>query len=147
MNLSGVLPRLVGTDTLYTIKTYSEVLADRLEGGTAWTTLPMGSGWTAVAGYAPQARKFGKMVEIRGMAKFVSGVYTNTICTVPAAMAPNGQNAWLQTTIGSVSRGVAQPFCSTAGAVSIPAGTAYVTVTPAANDQFVLKGFWHTDNV
>ena len=144
MNTAGILPRLVSSDPVSMIKNYSEELASKMEGGAGWTSLTLGTGWTAVGGFPLQVRKFGKLVEIRGLVKFTSGVWTNTIATLPLTFRPSGQQAWLNPSLGTVSKVVAVPFAQTSGLVSFPSA-AYATGSPAANDLFAIRGLWHTD--
>lgn len=145
MNTSGVFPRLVDSDPVYTFKTWADLLMDKLDGGTGWSGLTLGTGWTAVSNYPLQVRKSGKCVYIRGIVKFTSGVYTNTITTLPARFRPTGQNEFVQPSIASSSRVVVQPFVTPAGALSIPAGSAYTTGNMAANDNVVISGSWLSD--
>ena len=145
MNTSGVFPRLVDSDPVYTFKTWADLLMDKLDGGTGWTGLTLATGWTAVSGYPLQVRKSGKCVYIRGIVKFTSGVYTSTITTLPAMFRPTGQSQFVQPSIASTSRVVVQPFVTAAGVLSIPGGSAYTTGNMAANDSVVISGSWLSD--
>lgn len=145
MITSGVFPRLVDSDPVYTFKTWADLLVDKLDGGTGWTGLALGPWWTAVSGYPLQARKSGKCVYVRGIVKFTSGVYTNRIATLPAAFRPTGQNEFLQPSITSSTRVVVQPFVTAAGDISIPAGNAYATGNMAGGDNVVIRGSWLSD--
>ena len=145
MNTSGVFPRLVDPDPVYTFKTWADLLVDKLNGGTGWTGLTLGTGWTAVSGNPLQVRKSGKCVYIRGIVKFASGVYTSTITTLPAMFRPTGQNEFVQPSIASTPRVVVQPLVTAAGVLSIPGGNAYTTGNMAANDNVVISGSWLSD--
>ena len=146
MNLTGAFPLLVGSDTLYTLKSYSETMADKLGGGTSWTSLALGTSWGTVSGYNLEARKFGKLVEVRGMARFATGAYTNAIATLPVGMRPMGQHVWANLCMGSVSKCRAYPFIQTNGVIQFPGG-AYTDGTPVANDLFIIRATFHTDQV
>ena len=143
MNTAGILPRLVSSDPVSMIKNYSEGLASKMEGGAGWTSLTLGTGWTAVAGYPLQVRKFGKLVEIRGLVKFTSGVWTSTITTLPLTFRPSGQPIWLNASVGSGSKVIAMPYVNTSGPVSLT--PTYSTAVAAANDNFAIRGVWHSD--
>lgn len=145
MNLSGNLPRLTDSDALYAVKTYSEYMATALEG--SWESLTLASGWTAVAGYNPQIRKYGRIVEVRGMVKFTSGLITaNVVSSLPITYRPTGQAAILPTSMGSNSKAHLTFFVFAAGNISVPS-SAYYSGSPAANDTYPLRGFWSSDNV
>ena len=146
MNTSGVFPLLVGADTVATIKTYTETLAAVLGGGTAWDTVTIASGWAGVTGYPLQVRRFGKLVELRGMVKYNSGAFTTTMCNLPAKYRPVGSNVWIQPSVLTVSKAVANIVVTSGGDVYCPAAT-YYTGTPVGNDLVALHGTWHTDNV
>lgn len=110
-------------------------------GDTGWITLTLGASWGAVANYPVQIKKVGKGVKIRGMTKFVTGAYTNPICTITAPFRPT-QNEWLQVTITpAVGPASVQPMVSAStGDIAIIAG--YTTGTMAANQTWSLSGFW-----
>lgn len=143
MNTAGILPRLVSSDPVSTIKNYSEELASKMEGGAGWTSLTLGTGWTAVGGFPLQARKFGKSVEIRGLAKFTSGTWTSTITTLPLTFRPSGQPIWLSASVGTVSKVIVMPYVNTSGVISLT--PTYSTAAATVNDTVVIRGVWHTD--
>ena len=143
MNTAGILPRLVSSDPVSTIKNYSEALASKLEGGAGWTSLTLGTGWTAVSGFPLQARKFGKLVEIRGLAKFTSGTWTSTIMTLPLTFRPSGQPIWLSASVGTVSKVIVTPYVNTSGTITLT--PTYSTAAATVNDTFAIRGVWHTD--
>lgn len=143
MNTAGILPRLVSSDPVSMIKNYSEELASKMEGGAGWTSLTLGTGWTAVGGFPLQVRKFGKLVEIRGLAKFTSGAWTSTIATLPLTFRPSGQPIWLNASVGTGSKVIAMPYVNTSGTVSLT--PTYSTAAATVNDIFVIQGVWHTD--
>ena len=143
MNTAGILPRLVSSDPVSMIKNYSEELASKMEGGAGWTSLTLGSGWTAVSGYPLQVRKFGKLVEIRGLVKFTSGVWTSTITTLPLTFRPSGQPIWLNASVGTGSKVIAMPYMNTSGTVSLT--PTYSTGAATVNDIIAIRGVWHTD--
>lgn len=146
MNTSGIFPLLVGADTVATIKTYSETLASVLGGGTSWDTVTISSGWASVAGYPLQVRKFGKLVELRGMVKYTSGSFLAVMCNLPAKYRPVGSNVWIQPSVLHVSKAVANIVVTSGGDVNCPSAN-YYTTTPVVNDYVTLHGTWHTDNV
>ena len=125
------------------IKNYSEGLASKMEGGAEWTSLTLGTGWTAVAGYPLQVRKFGKLVEIRGLVKFTSGTWTNTITTLPLTFRPSGQSIWLNASVGTGSKVITMPYVNTSGTVSLLLN--YSTAAATVNDLIAIRGVWHTD--
>ena len=143
MNTAGILPRLVSSDPVSMIKNYSEELASKMEGGAGWTSLSLGTGWTAVSGYPLQVRKFGKLVEIRGLVKFTSGAWTSTITTLPLTFRPSGQPIWLNVSVGTGSKVIAMPYTNTSGTVSLT--PTYSTGAATVNDIFAIRGVWHTD--
>lgn len=145
MITSGVFPKLVDSDPVYTFKTWADLLVAKLDGGTGWTAPALGPGWTAVTSYPLQFRKSGKCVYVRGIVKWTSGAYTNRIATLPAAFRPTGQSEFLQPSIASGSRVVVQPFVTAAGDISIPAGNAYATGNMAGGDNVVISGSWLSD--
>ena len=145
MITSGVFPRLTDSDPVYAIKTWTDMMVDRLEGSEGWVNLSLASGWTSVNGYPLQVRKVGKHVYVRGIVKFTSGVYTNAITTLPAKYRPSGSNEMLQLSIAGTSRVVVQPFAFTSGSVSIPSGSAYTTGNMTGGDNVVISGSWVTD--
>ena len=143
MNTAGILPRLVSSDPVSMIKNYSEELASKMEGGAGWTSLTLGTGWTAVGGYPLQVRKFGKLVEIRGLVKFTSGAWTSTITTIPLTFRPSGQPIWLNASVGTGSKVIAMPYVNTSGTISLT--PTYSTAAATVNDIFAIRGVWHTD--
>ena len=143
MNTAGILPRLVSSDPVSMIKNYSEELASKMEGGAGWTSLTLGSGWTAVSGYPLQVRKFGKLVETRGLVKFTSGSWTSTIATLPLTFRPSGQPIWLNASVGTGSKVIAMPYVNTSGTISLT--PTYSTGAATVNDIFAIRGVWHTD--
>lgn len=145
MNLNGNLPRLTDADSLYATKTYTEVLADKLEGG-SWTNLSLNTGWSSLAGYTPQVRKYGRLVELRGMVQFVSGVYTNPVATLPVAFRPVGQNVILPASMGTTSKSWVHYFVQTNGVISVPSAT-YISGSLTGNDYVPLRGMWSADGV
>lgn len=144
MNTSGVFPKLVDSDPVYTFKTWADLLVDKLNGGTGWTGLTLASGWSAVSGYTLQVRKSGKCVYIRGIVKFTSGVYTNTITTLPASFRPTGQGEFTQASITSSSRVVVLPLVTPAGVITIPSSS-YTTGNMVAGDNVIISGSWLSD--
>lgn len=147
MNTSGVFPRLVDSDPVYTFKTWADLLVDRLDGGTGWTGLTLGPWWTAVNGYPLQVRKSGKCVYVRGIVTFTSGVYTNRITTLPAKFRPTGQHQFLNPSITSSTRVVVQPLAQAGGDISIPAGNAYTTGSMTGGDNIIISGSWLSDAI
>ena len=145
MNLNGNLPRLTDADSLYATKTYSEVMADRLEGG-SWTDLSLNTGWQAVPGYTPQIRKYGRLVELRGMIHFVSGVYTNSVTTLPSKFRPVGQTIILPPSMGRTSKAFVHFFVFTNGSIAVP-GTDYISKAMTGGDYLPLRGMWSADGV
>ena len=145
MNTSGVFPKLVDSDPVYTFKTWADLLVDKLNGGDGWTGLTLGPWWTPVTSYGLQVRKSGKCVYVRGIVKWTSGVYTNRITTLPTMFRPTGQHEFLQPSIASGSRAVVQPYVTTAGEISIPGGNAYTTGTMAGGDNVIISGSWLSD--
>lgn len=143
MNLNGNLPRLTDADSLYATKTYSEVMADKLEGG-SWTNLSLNTGWTAVAGYTPQVRKYGRLVELRGLIQFSSGVYTNPVATLPDVFRPVGQNVILPPSMGTTSKNWVHFFVQTTGIISVPSAT-YIKGSLTGGDFLPLRGMWSAD--
>lgn len=148
MNLTGNLPRLVDGDTVYTVKGYSDEMANRLTG--SWTALTLGTGWGVVTGYPMQVRKVGSVVYIRGMARFASGSYTQNLTVLPSPFRPTGQAAWLPvvSTASGSTAGVMFPLLvSLDGSVNIPAGYVNASNLPQANSTFSVTGTWITDNI
>lgn len=145
MNLNGNLPRLTDADALYAVKTYSEHMANALEG--TWESLTLASGWSTVAGYPLQIRKYGRIVEVRGMVKFASGLITNNVVdSLPIKYRPTGQAAILPTSMGTNSKAHVTFFVFAAGHIAIP-GSSYYSGSPNGNDLYPLRGFWSSDNV
>ena len=143
MNTAGILPRLVSSDPVSMIKNYSEELASKMEGGAGWTSLTLGTGWTAVGGFPLQVRKFGKLVEIRGLVKFTSGAWTSTIATLPLTFRPSGQPIWLNASVGTGSKVIAMPYVNTSGTITLT--PTHSTAAATVNDTFAIRGVWHTD--
>jgi hypothetical protein len=110
---------------------------------TGWVPLNLSPGWAAVPGYALQTRRVGSFCSIRGMVKFVSGLYTGTICVIPDGMRP-AVGTWLGTTMGTNNPRIAASFLlANTGVINIPSAT-YVTTPPAVNDQFPFHWNWMT---
>ena len=145
MNTSGVFPRLVDSDPVYTFKTWADLLVDKLNGGTGWTALTLGPWWTAVAGNNLQVRKSGKCVYVRGIVKWTSGVYTSRITTLPTMFRPTGQSEFINPSIASGSRVVVHPYVTPAGDISIPTPVGYTTGTMAGGDNVIISGSWLSD--
>lgn len=146
MNTSGVFPLLVGSDTVATIKTYTEALAAVLGGDSGWETITPYSGWGTVAGYPLQVRKFGKMVELRGIIAYNSGSFVSVMCNLPAKYRPVGSNIWACTSVLHKSKSVATIVVTMSGDVWCPSAN-YYTVAPQTGDYVLLHGTWHSDTV
>ena len=145
MNTSGVFPKLVDSDPVYTFKTWADLLVAKLDGGTGWTGLTLSTWWTAVAGNPLQVRKSGKCVYIRGIVKWTSGAYTSRITTLPTMFRPTGQAEFINPSIASGSRVVVQPYVTVAGDISIPTPVGYTTGNMAGGDNVIISGSWLSD--
>lgn len=108
----------------------------------AWTNVTsLGSGWTATPGYAPQVRRDGLTVFIRGAVTITSGSFANML-TVPAGFRPNGSR-WVGQSHGSASGATGMLLIDAGGLLQIP--TSYRSGTGASGTAFPLSGSWTLD--
>jgi hypothetical protein len=96
---------------------------------TQWTALPLGAGWQPAGGYqAPQYRKVGDKVEIRGTAELVPSTPIDVIiATLPAGFHPPAVHSSMQQVYGALIR----TDISAAGVIN--ALSAYYVGTTAGN--------------
>lgn len=115
-------------------------LAERVETVliSAWTTLTLGSGWAAVGGYTPQARRVGGLVYVRGMATTTK--VTNWATTLPVEMRPTAtQVAGVAVTDGGI---VVQLFVDPSGTYGHSSG-GYISGTIPSGATVSLAGCFH----
>ena len=84
------IPYPVSADKASDFPTIAMQAADKIDAAlapletTAWETLPLGTGWTAIAGHEPRIRLLGGIVCIEGAVTRGSGGDLAAIATLPA---------------------------------------------------------------